>query len=74
MSVSTYHRLIFGLSAGDIISSFGYILSSVTVPKEMGYFAPFASGNTVTCDAVGFLMTSAVGVSFGYNYHFQQEV
>jgi uncharacterized membrane protein len=64
---STYHCLVFGLSAGDIISSFGYILSSTMAPKEMSYLEPFASGNMATCDAQGFLTTFAIGVSASYN-------
>jgi hypothetical protein len=31
---STYHRLIFGLSTADIISSFGLALSSTMSPKD----------------------------------------
>jgi hypothetical protein len=64
---STYHRLIFGLSAADIISSFAYALSSTMVPKEMSYLVPFAIGNIATCDAQGFLIAVAVTVSVGYN-------
>jgi hypothetical protein len=64
---TTYHRLIFGLSVADIISSFCYILSSTMIPKEMGYLVPFASGNVATCDAQGFLVHFALLVSVGYN-------
>jgi hypothetical protein len=63
---TTYHRLIFGLSTTDIISSFSHALSSTMVPKEMNYLAPFASGNTVTCDAQGFVGSYMAGVSVGY--------
>jgi hypothetical protein len=81
---TTYHRLIFGLSAVDIISSPGFILSSTMVPKELNYLVPFASGNIATCDARGFLIVLAVGVPvrlqlicllllFG-NHYKQQEV
>jgi hypothetical protein len=65
---STYHRLIFGLSAGDIISSFCYAITSTMVPKELNYFLPIASGNIATCDAQGFLLFFAAGVSLGYNF------
>jgi hypothetical protein len=67
---STYHRLIFGLSAADItmISSFCMALSSSTIiPKEMSYLVPFASGTIATLDAQGFLMYFAIGVSVHYN-------
>jgi hypothetical protein len=64
---STYHRLVFGLSAADIISSFCFALSSTMTPKEMSYLIPFASGNIATCDAQGFLNAYAGPVSVGYN-------
>mmetsp|Transcript_56299 Transcript_56299/g.60954 ORF Transcript_56299/g.60954 Transcript_56299/m.60954 type:complete len:83 (+) Transcript_56299:719-967(+) len=46
---TTYHRLVFGLSPADIVSSFGFALSSTMVLQEMSYVVPFASGNTATC-------------------------
>jgi uncharacterized membrane protein len=64
---STYHRLIFALSAADIISSFCIALSSTMAPKEMSYLVPFASGNIATCDAQGFLINFAIGISMSYN-------
>jgi hypothetical protein len=64
---TTYHRLVFGLSAADIITSFIAALSSTLVPKEMSYLVPFAKGNTASCDAQGFLMSYANGVSVFYN-------
>jgi hypothetical protein len=64
---TTYHRLIFGLSAADIISSFGFALSSTMSPKEMSYLVPFARGNIATCDAQGYLINFAVTISVGYN-------
>ena len=56
---TTYHRLVFGLSVGDIMSSFGYALASTMVPKEMNYFVPYAQGNMTTCTTQGFIL--AVG-------------
>ena len=44
-----------------------YILSSTMVPKGLNYFVPFASGNVATCDAQGFLITFANGISLLYN-------
>ncbi len=64
---TTYHRLIFGLSAADIIASFCMALSSTMVPKEMSYLVPFASGSTATCAFQGFLIIYATGVSARYN-------
>ena len=53
---TTYHRLVFGLSCSDILSSLAYALSSLVVPKEMGYLVPFAYGNLEACDVQGFLI------------------
>jgi hypothetical protein len=64
---TTYHRLVFGLSVGDIISSFCHVLSSTMVPAELRYFIPFASGNIATCDAQGVLLTFGIGISLNYN-------
>jgi hypothetical protein len=64
---TTYHRLVFGLSVADIIASFCQALSSTMAPKEMSYLVPFASGNTATCDAQGFLISFLGGVSALYN-------
>ena len=53
---TTYHWLVFGLSVGDIMSSFAcFVLSSTMVPKEMNYFAPGAQGNMTTCTLQGSL-------------------
>jgi hypothetical protein len=64
---TTYHRLVFGLSVGDILSSFGFALGSTMVPKEMNYFIPSAQGNTATCTAQGFLLVFGVTVAAMYN-------
>ena len=64
---TTYHRLVFGLCIGDILSSFGFVLGSTMVPKEMNYFVPSAQGNTATCTAQGFLITAGVTVVALYN-------
>jgi hypothetical protein len=57
---TTYHRLVFGLSIADIMSSFTNALGSTMAPKEMNYFIPGAQGNMMTCTANGFLV--AVGI------------
>jgi hypothetical protein len=49
------------------MSSFGFVLSSTMVPKEMNYFVPGAQGNMTTCTAQGFLLTVGVGVAAVYN-------
>ena len=64
---TTYHRLVFGLSVADIFSSFGQALSSTMAPKEMNYLIPFARGNTVTCDAQGFIIATGYFIGAIYN-------
>ena len=57
---TTYHRLIFGLSVADIVSSCGFILSTIMTPKEMNYFTPFALGSVATCDIQGFIVSGGI--------------
>jgi hypothetical protein len=64
---TTYHRLVFGLSVGDILSSFGFALGSTMVPKDMNYFVPGAQGNMTTCTVQGFLYTLGVNIVAVYN-------
>ena len=65
---TTYHRLVFGLSLGDFFFSFlASVLDSTMAPKEMNYIIPFAMGNRATCDAQGFLVTFASGLTLAYN-------
>jgi hypothetical protein len=64
---TTYHRLVFGLCIGDILSSFANVLTSTMVPKEMNYYIPGAQGNTATCTAQGFLLTIGIFVANLYN-------
>jgi hypothetical protein len=64
---TTYHRLVFGLCIGDIMSSFANVLSSTMVPKEMNYFVPGAQGNMTTCTAQGFLLGVGNFVANLYN-------
>jgi hypothetical protein len=64
---TTYHRLVFGLSICDILSSFGFVLSSTMVPKEMNYLVPGAQGNTTTCSAQGFLFSIGSTAANLYN-------
>ena len=52
---TTYHRLVFGLSIGDIMSSFANVLGSTMVPKEMNYYVLGAQGNMTTCTLQGSL-------------------
>lgn len=48
------YRLLIMLSVCDLISSFGYFVSTWAIPKEMGQdFVVFNVGNQATCDAQG---------------------
>ena len=64
---TTYHRLVFGLCIGDILSSFAQALTTTMAPKEMNYLLPYAQGNTTTCTAQGFLLTAGVIAAALYN-------
>jgi hypothetical protein len=64
---TTYHRLVFGLSSCDIMSSLAFTLSSIAVPKEMDYLVPLAIGNNATCDAQTFLMYFGISAGCLYN-------
>jgi hypothetical protein len=64
---TTYHRLVFGLCIGDIMSSFANALATTMVPKEMHYFTPGAQGNMTTCTAQGFLVGAGFNVATLYN-------
>ena len=65
---TTYHRLVFGLRFGDILSSFANALATtIMVPKEMKYFVPGAQGNMTTCTAQGFSIAVGVCVASLYN-------
>ena len=63
---SIYQRLVLGLSIGDAISSFSFILHPFMLPREMrDYGLLWASGNSTTCAIIGFIFVSApVTVSF----------
>ncbi len=50
-----------------MIYSFDFELSSIMAPKEVSYLVSFAGGHIATCDAQGFLVIVANGVSVCYN-------
>lgn len=64
---TTYHRLVFGLSISDTISSLANALSTTMAPKEMNYLIPFAQGNSATCDTQGFLLILGYMIGALYN-------
>ena len=56
---TTYHRLVFGLSIADMMTSFCFILNTILTPTELQYLIPYSRGNIRTCSAQGFII--AVG-------------
>ena len=65
---STYHRLVFGLCVGDLMSSVAYALNSTAAPKEMQYIMPSALGSMGTCIAQGLLLTFGITIASLYNW------
>ena len=64
---TTYHRLVFGLCIGDIMSSLGNAFSLFLVPEEMSYLVPYAHGTVTTCNAQGFLINFGMSCVAQYN-------
>ena len=65
---TTYHRLVLGLSLGDVaFSFFGYVLGATMVPKEYDYVIKGARGNQATCNFQGFLFLFGSAIALSYN-------
>ena len=64
---STYHRLVFGMCVGDLISSFAIAINSIAAPKELQYLMPFARGNMGTCSTQGFFLSASIAMTYFYN-------
>ena len=56
---NSIQRILFGMSAVDILSNFAWFLSSWALPKTSGW--PFASGNAASCNFQGFFLQLAIG-------------
>ncbi|GFH44223.1 hypothetical protein CTEN210_00697 [Chaetoceros tenuissimus] len=56
---SSYSRIIFGISVGDIIKSCGIIVGTFAVPRGTPE-SPMAFGTITTCSYAGFLLVSGV--------------
>ncbi len=61
---TTYRRLIFGLSAFDLIQSSSIVMDAILMPKGSMWSA---IGNDVTCDIIGFVRTTATCGSVLYS-------
>ncbi len=65
---TTIHRLVLGLSIGDILYSSGSILGPVMIPqKDLDYWVQDAQGNVGTCTFQGFIITVGLLMSAYYN-------
>ena len=71
---TTYHRLVFGLCIGDLLSSLAFTFSSFLSPKEMNYIIPYAIGTSATCSAQGFVVTFGMQCVSQYNRQMQQKI
>jgi len=66
---STYHRIMFGMSIADVVSSTAMALTTLPMPKDMIYtqFEVLHIGNTQTCEAQGFFAMQGNNAAFLYN-------
>ena len=66
-----YHRIMFGMSTSDILSSIAIGLTTLPMPKELPFDSPFFEGtrlgNSETCKAQGFFFTFGNMTMFSYN-------
>ena len=64
---SPIQRTLVGMSAFDVMASFGWFFSTWTVPKNGD--TPLSAGNIATCNFQGFLLQLAIGVSTPCMFH-----
>ena len=62
---TTYHQLVLGISAFDMISSIAYMLVGVMAPYEAGFY--LSRGNETTCKMQGFMIQLGQTASMFYN-------
>lgn len=67
-----YHRIMFGMSCADIISSIAVGLSTLPMPAELPYDPPqefkgTRLGTIATCEAQGFCVAFGLVAAFTYN-------
>ena len=71
---TTYHRILLGMSIGDILLSLMIATFQVMSPSEMNYMVWNAKGNQVSCDVYGSLvwvgMTLTVFYSCSLNIYY----
>lgn len=59
-----HHRTLLLLSMGDIVLSVNNVVHPFMLPEGMPGGRPWASGNTQTCTAAGFVFTTSIGWTF----------
>jgi hypothetical protein len=65
---TTYHRIIFGLSFADCVTSFAIALTTIPMPKDVIYpFEMPSYGNIATCEAQGLAFMMGTVVAFCMN-------
>ena len=72
---SVYHRIMFGMTIADVISSTAMALTSLPMPRDLTpYNLPYADvwvgtrlGNQGTCSAQGFFFNFGIIAVFVYN-------
>jgi len=68
---SIYHRIMFGMSCADIISSIAMALASLPMPNDFpceddDLFAYNGKGNIQTCEAQGFFISFGLYMMYSY--------
>jgi len=68
---SIYHRIIFGMSSADILTSLAIVLTTLPIPSDLpcedNPWEGRAKGNIQTCEAQGFIIITGVFVIGLYN-------
>eukprot|EP00956_Cyclotella_meneghiniana_P035354 scaffold114268_cov37-Cyclotella_meneghiniana.AAC.4 len=64
---TTYHRLLLGMSVGDILFSLPLITFAAMAPTDLSYMVWNARGNQATCTTAGFFVTIGVYLTLFYS-------
>jgi len=73
-----YHRIMFGMSVGDLMSSAAMALTTLPMPRngddeytwdqdQIGWIHQTKLGNEQTCEAQAFFFSSGIQIMFAYN-------
>ena len=64
-----YHRIMFGMSAADVLMSTAIAVTTLTMPRDSIYdqFEGLKLGNQATCNAQGFLFMFGAHCTMMYN-------